>query len=305
MSKIHRSHNILTGIAIRLGLPMLVLEGCGDSALEFASQSAPLLDENGLSVNGLSVNGLSVNGLSVNGLSVNGLSTSSFQNWFESNPDILSDLAMKYVIRCALPAGQSRVFTSSTGASYRWDGKFGLAPSWASGTPATLIEQQLITSCLGAHVNKFGLNVPISVLGYDSSGAAIPMGRTELTDYPVREGCFFGNVFNGEGVFVGNDSVWRFYNSSSRDCALASRWFRVNNNCPPMIFAGACSDMCTPDPSNNAYLSCSYNGKSYAVINTRVTQDVIYRCGDHVCQISESCGTGFAPDNCMDCGPCN
>jgi len=260
--------------------------------------------ENGLSTNGLSTNGLSTNGLSTNGLSTNGLSTNGFNVWFNSNPASLSSLVMKYVIRCAVPKGQNRTFTSTAGVTYVWAGGLGLAVQWALGRPASQHEQQLISACLGAHVNKFGINELISVLGYDISGVAIPLGTTELNDYPVREGCFFGNLFTGEGVFAGNDSVWLPSNSSSRECALGDRHGRPGNACAPMLFVGACRHLCTPDDSMQSYRFCSYEGKRYAVINTRVTEDSIFRCGDRVCQVSERCGNGKTAANCKDCGAC-
>ena len=254
--------------------------------------------------NGLSTNGLSTNGLSTNGLSTNGLSTNGFNVWFNSNPASLSSLVMKYVIRCAVPKGQNRTFTSTAGVTYVWAGGLGLAVQWALGRPASQHEQQLISACLGAHVNKFGINELISVLGYDISGVAIPLGTTELNDYPVREGCFFGNLFTGEGVFAGNDSVWLPSNSSSRECALGDRHGRPSNACAPMLFVGTCRHLCTPDDSMQSYRFCSYEGKRYAVINTRVTEDSIFRCGDRVCQVSERCGNGKTAANCKDCGAC-
>ena len=93
--------------------------------------------ENGLSTNGLSTNGLSTNGLSTNGLSTNGLSTNGFNVWFNSNPASLSSLVMKYVIRCAVPKGQNRTFTSTAGVTYVWAGGLGLAVQWALGRPAS------------------------------------------------------------------------------------------------------------------------------------------------------------------------
>lgn len=296
--------NIGISISTRLGVPLLFLAACGGSGEGLATESFLEVLGNGLSVNGLSVNGLSVNGLSFNGLSVNGLSTPAFNNWFDSNPASLSNLIMKYVVRCAVPAEQNLTFTATAGGTYSWSGLLGLAPDWATGAPATVVEQQLVSACLAAHVNKFGVNVPISVLGYDGTGTPIPMGPTELTDYPVKEGCFFGNLFNGDGVFVGNDSTWSVSDSSSRDCAI-THFRKPNNNCPPMTFAGRCGDLCSPNAFHNSYFSCRYNGNSYMVVNTRIPQNVLYYCGDGICQVSEQCGNGITPNNCKDCGPCH
>ena len=39
-------------------------------------------------------------------------------------------------------------------------------------------------------------------------------------------------------------------------------------------------------------------------LNTRVTADSIYLCGDQICQVSEQCGKGKKPTDCQDCGAC-
>jgi len=51
------------------------------------------------------------------------------------------------------------------GISYTWAGLLGLAPHWAAGEPIPENEQQLVSACLGAHANRYGAHVPISLLG--------------------------------------------------------------------------------------------------------------------------------------------
>lgn len=259
---------------------------------------------NGFSLNGFSLNGLTGNGLSFSGLTATGLTTSEFSSWFlsQSSGPASANMVMRYIVKCAAPAGVT-LSAAVQGVAYSWSGELGLAPQWLAGNPIPVVEQQLVTACLGAHVNKFGEHVPISVQGYQSSGAIIPSATHELQDFPVKEGCFFGNLFTDEGLYVGNDSVWSSDKSSSRECAISVSG-KANNNCSPMIFAGKCSDICAADGSKNAYYSCVYQGRRYASMNTRIAHEVIYQCGDHICQVSESCGTGKTPDNCKDCGPC-
>ena len=144
------------------------------------------LSLNGLSANGLSLNGLSLNGLSLNGLSVNGLSAPIFSSWFEQAPSH-SDMVMRYVVLCALPQGQSLTYTQpQTQVTHTWYGRLGLAPVWASGQPPPLVEQHLISACLAAHANKYGVSVPISVLGEDSAGSPSRSRRTSSTSTPAR-----------------------------------------------------------------------------------------------------------------------
>jgi len=116
-----------------------------ENGLSANGLSANGLSANGISANGLSANGLSANGLSANGLTLNGLANPSFASWFANDP-AASDMLMRYLVRCAVPAGQIRSFTDpGTGTHYSWPGNLGLAPSWASGTPANLTEQKIIT----------------------------------------------------------------------------------------------------------------------------------------------------------------
>ncbi len=264
------------------------------------------LSQNGLSQNGLSQNGLSQNGLSQNGLSQNGLS-SAFTTWF--NKDVATASAvMQYVVRCAVPSGQVRTWTNPvTGVTFTWAGAVGLAPKWAAGYSATTAEQQVITACLAAHVNKFGLRVPISVLGKTAGGVEIPYTSKELADYNVSEACFFGNLFlNGSSVFVGLDHPALDQNhSTARACGI-DNLVGQQSDCPPMLVVGNCLKLCTKTRSSDPYYTtCTYGGVAYKPITTRILQDSIYKCGDGTCQASESCGTGNTYDNCgLDCGPC-
>ncbi|HYI03071.1 hypothetical protein [Hyalangium sp.] len=299
-------------LAVTLPLVLLVASSiaCGPmepsseapEASEWTSQPQDLESDNGLSANGLSANGLSANGLSANGLSANGLSGNAFTSWFGQNP-AQHDTMMRYLVRCAVPAGQVRTYTNpQTQVSYTWPGGLGLAPGWASGQPANLAEQQLITACLAAHVNKYGVSVSISVLGQTATGQYIPFTYEELAHYSRREACFFGNLFNGEGVFFGVDGP-RLHSkeSSVRACALTSG----ANACPPLIYAGRCDQLCQRVGPGGFYVACSANGVTYKPLTTRISRRDIYKCGDRVCQFTESCGRGNRSNSCeADCGRC-
>ncbi|MBZ4397904.1 hypothetical protein OWM54_15985 [Myxococcus sp. MISCRS1] len=271
------------------------------------------LSVNGLSTNGLSTNGLSTNGLSTNGLSTNGLSTNGFKDWFNQDPST-ADAVMSYVVTCAVAAGQTRTFTNPvTGVQYTWLGSLGLATSWANGAAATEAEQQVVSACLAAHANKYGLHVPISVLGRvaatsDSTPPAIPYTQAELDLYSEKEACYFGNLFDGTGVFAANDQPYlTAERSTPRTCGLASG---TTQQCPPITHLGMCASLCTVarDAGNNPlpyYASCTHNAKTYQPITARIRPAEIYRCGDGVCQFTERCGTGTTATSCnADCGAC-
>lgn len=265
----------LSLVAVLLGAGA---SGCGPEGIPegamWESQRQELGSTNGLSANGLSANGLSANGLSVNGLSANGLATSSFSTWFSQDP-AQADMVMRYVVRCAVPTGETRTYTNpQTGASYTWSGGLGLAPGWASGAAPTTLEQQAITACLLAHVNRYELSIPISVLGRNAQGGVIPFTPSELSTYPVREACFFGNLFKQEGLFFGVDrSVPDENQYLTRACAgLQDGSGRPSTRCAPLTYVGACSQSCATDPAGPFYSVCKHRGAYYLGLTTRMRQ---------------------------------
>ncbi len=288
----------------------LLVSGCGVSSQEelagptLEGESFTLEGENGFTLNGLGTNGLGTNGLNTSGLSLAGMNSPSFVTWFNQDPG-LADKAMKYVVACAAAEGSTRVWTNpATNKQYTWKGSLGLTPGWASGAVPTEAEQQIITACLAAHTNKYGHKVPFSLQGLDATGTPIPVDPQEFSTFAQKEACFFGNLFQGEGVFAGNDGLWSNEKSSVRACGQEAPGSSAKNKCAPIQHVSNCSERCVPDPQSNYFLSCTYNGKSYRALTTRIRSTDIYVCGDGVCQLSESCGTGLVPDSCMDCGPC-
>jgi hypothetical protein len=285
--------------------------GCGrtgasrvqDAARESTTRS--LTAGHRIITNGLSLNGLSTNGLSTNGLNLNGLSTLAFRDWFNQDVTRHEEL-MRYLVQCAVPEGESRTFTQpETNQIYTWWGKLGLAPEWAGGQAATIEERQVVSACLAAHSNKYGLHVPISVLGLDGRGQPIAYSPQEVTDYRQREACFFGDLFQQEAVlFAGNDKfTLDKHESTTRVCGLSAA--DGTSQCSPMVHVGECSQYCQRDASGLYFTACIYNGINYRPITTRMRPEDIYRCGDRVCQATESCGMRNIPTHCrLDCGEC-
>ncbi len=296
-----------------LVLALLVGSGVGcnapvtSSETEFLEQQGQaLLEDNGLSTNGLSTNGLSTNGLSTNGLSTNGLSSSAFSSWFSQAPEQRTQLMM-YLVRCAVPEGQVRTYTDpNTGVSYTWAGRLGLARNWISGQPATELEEQVISACLAAHANPYGMKVGFSLLGLSAEGEPLSYTAQELADYNVREACFFGNLFRGQGLYAGNDvTQLDSSKSSNRGCGLSKVSSGSNPHCPAIARVGTCDAAhCVPDATGTYYTQCTVNGVSYRPVTTRLHATALNTCGDGICQVSEKCGLGTTADNCSDCGAC-
>ena len=261
---------------------------------------------NGITQNGLAGNGISQNGLAALGLDEAGVSTASFEAWFNTDPG-LSSMVMRYLYKCAAPAGTSLSWTNpATGADYTWPGVLGLAPGWIGGAAATVDEQQVITACLGALTNKFGMSVTIAVEGRNAQGTALAIEPDELTSFSVQEACFFGNLFSDEGVFVGADHAAPEASTSSiRACGLRTEAVGLSSECPPLSNVGYCSENCTLDEGGIFYESCTWGGVTYRPLTTRIRPLSVYACGDGVCQLTERCGSGEIPESCLaDCGPC-
>ncbi|RKH38010.1 hypothetical protein [Corallococcus sicarius] len=290
--------------------------GCGTEALEPVSPAPPALFDtleqealsyNHLSVNGLSFNGLSFNGLSFNGLSAGGLSQASFASWFNANPTLAGEV-MGYIIRCAVPEGETRTFTHvQANKTYTWPGLLGLAPGWAAGASPTVAEQQIVSACLAAHTNPFGVSVPISVHGRDAQGQVIPFTSGELSMFSRPESCFFGNLFQNQGVYAGSQNPPLNPNqSTTRACAVVDGSGMPRRACAPIVYAGSCAAMCTTDTTTGvAFLNCTKDGVTFKPLTTRVRDADLAVCGDGVCQVTESCGTSTTYNACAaDCGVC-
>ena len=270
---------------------------CGPMEASSESMETPTSQEMGLAAS---------NGLTVNGLTVNGLTSADFSSWFSRDVE-LNSTVMKYVVQCAVPAGESRTYQDpSTGSSYTWQGGLGLALGWANGETITEVEQQLVSACLAAHINKFGMHVPLSVLGMTAQQEPIAYSHEELESFSRREACFFGNLFTGEGVFAGVDRDYlNAGESSPRACGLTTQEGLLESACSPLVHVQNCETMCTLDPSGLFYTECTYNGQTYRPLTTRIRSEDIYTCGDGVCQFTESCGTEDTASSCAsDCGAC-
>lgn len=298
--------------------------GCGSPAgrIETAPEPelgpavAEVVSTNGMSANGMSANGMSANGMSANGMSANGMSANgltaaalgapAFGAWFNEAPATRA-VFMKYLVRCAVPSGKPIVWRNpATRTTYVWLGDLGLAPGWTSGKPITTAEEEVLTACLAAHVNAYGLALPIAVEGADANGARTPVAPFELKLFPIREACFFGNLFTGEGVFAGIDHAdWGTGVSTLRGCVFDYAAIGTARDCAPIQVVGVCDQLCQPDATGLGYTTCSAGGKSYRALATRIMTWETSTCGDGRCDAGERCGAGASWDACgTDCGAC-
>ncbi|WP_438030824.1 hypothetical protein [Sorangium sp. So ce233] len=87
-----------------------------------------------------------------------------------------------------------------------WQGSAGLCPDWHTDRPSEAC-QELVSACLLARNNAFGVTVDISMMWQalapeDSSDVAAlsPEALEEAARFPVREGAFFGNLLDPEAL---------------------------------------------------------------------------------------------------------
>ena len=296
---------LVTGL---LALAISCGGAAGGAGPATGTSEAALNTDNGLTTNGLTTNGLTTNGLTTNGLTTNGLNTLAFTAWFTLNSSS-APMVMRYLVRCGLAKDTSLSYTSGL-TTYVWYGELGLAPSWTSGSSFPVSEQQLLSACLAAHTNKYGVQMTVSLRGYHASGSYIPVSSTESTTYPNDEGCYFGNLFDGTGVFSAFSSsspMASWDKSSQRACAVNGG---IPGSCAPMLATGkTCQQVCSGDGSDISkyfeYRSCTWNGVSYLPLSVRIRNADIATCGDGICQASERCYSPTTGDGCAsDCGVC-
>ena len=233
------------------------LIGCEQPADdEFTSTAAELQSENGLTMNGLTMNGLTMNGLTMNGLTMNGLTMNGLTMNGLNTVDGLSSTAglmttaggrdiVKYMVKCALPAGQTLTKQDQNGVSYDFPGAIGVAPE--AMTSCNIDCQEKISACMLAHVNNSGAHIGIWLVGADTG-----IGWGSSPSYPYQEGAYFGNLF---------PTNWQGYYCVGKDMGSGEVPGRLGAPISTSVYAnaygyeGKCNYNCTT--SNEGYSQCN------------------------------------------------
>lgn len=242
--------------------------GCAYEAQEFEGDEEVGLAEGAfMEENSLDENGLDKNGLDKNGLDKNGLALSNIIDTNSTPADIIATLSadtaeggyarkfMKYLINCALPAGQTRTFdwtdSSSTVHHEVFQGSFGIAPSFGQGggQGMTTEDQELLSSCIASRTNYYGVTVTVSFRGNRSGKFATD--TTERNEYNKAEGVFFGNLWATPPVlrscyFGANVSNSR---AALRECATKHS---DGDECGSIVSLGDCETVCGTASNTNA-----------------------------------------------------
>lgn len=239
-----------------------LLAGCSQETLQdpLSSAANELLEENGITFNSLTNNSIAINSIAINSIAINSIAINSIA----INGINLSVLTMnnnpldnalypnfqkvfKYMVQCALPAGQCVSVTDVDGSAASYCGALGVAPTWAT-TPLSQTDQWRVTSCLMARTNAYGYQVAISL-----RGEGITVDQTERT-YTYDEGAFWGNIFSpNPALYACTGNYSDFYYDRGRLCSSAA-------SACGFTIVGSCLTACAIQAKNGGpYRGCSSN----------------------------------------------
>ena len=193
--------------------------------------------------NALTNNALTNNALTNNALTNNALLTSAL-----SDPNARE--VFKYIVSCALPAGQ-QVNVTVANVAYSYPGELGLTPQWGlNGGTCNGSCQEWVSACVMARVDYLGEKVLISMRG---STSALAASNAEIAAYPYREGAYYGNIFlatperNG-CIAPGRTGLPRVCGPTTVGCVVEA--------------VGYCDDVCDKaDKRDFSYPNCRDNVK--------------------------------------------
>jgi hypothetical protein len=353
------------GLQLVLAGLVITMVGCGphDRPTERASTSrAALVTHNGFTENGLSTNGFTENGFTENGFTENGFTENGFtengftENGFTENgftENGMSSLEImqndpnaiefaQYAYSCALPPGKHAEMTIN-GTVVSFDGSLGLAPEWENG-PCNDSCKRWISACLLARVNKYGLHVQLSLRAprakFLADGDTDSYDRTqylelavdpdptldESTRFPLREGAYFGNVFDvqpaGDGTLVQAPKYYacsgpgssipqltnRFCSGQGDDCIIFTGSSATWSDC--LNGPHACGGLDTATGLNgvpsNAVRGCtSPDGlTAYKEVLTVYLAHPTTLCGNGICEgevLGAIYGDGAVPEDSTTC----
>ena len=103
---------------------------------------------------------------------------------------------LAYLVGCALPPDQAAVLATADDP-VRLEGGLGLAPGWRRRGLAPA-EARLVSACILARLNRFGVPVEVSLRADAKAPApspALAASPDERAAFPLHEGAFFGDLF--------------------------------------------------------------------------------------------------------------
>ena len=324
--------------------------GLGENGLGENGLGENGLTLNGLGENGLGENGLGENGLSVMDILDRDPNAVDFLKYVYScamPPGASLTLTLHHT-----DADGGAITTEDGGTSTEQvvlEGKHGLAPEWGAADDAKCNDdcKRWVSACLLARTNAYGQHVKISLRAPRSiwnpaipaekdaldrtqylvmstpggpDGGGCPDGGSadggcpdEAADYPLREGAYFGNVFetavDGNGLTVHAPKYYACAGPASSIPQLTQRFCSgQGDDC--IIFTGDSTtyDTCTEekpactglDSANSAAHDCTGpDGHTYREVLTVYLQQPVPVCGNHVCEGPDPTKT-YPPDTIFE-----
>lgn len=238
----------------------VVLAGCAaDPPME--EESVEAASSGVTTTNAFTSNAFTSNAFTSNAFTSNAFTSNAFtSNAFTSNAlaaiqdpsaeGVLARSFVRYAAACAFKASQSFDFTwtDSDGIVHEesYPGQLGIAPHWATG-PLGKKGEHMVSACLAAKVNYYGVPVTISVRSGEQPLRLKPFDD-EQDAFPNIEGAFWGNLWDEDGPYINSCYVpANVANSRAqhRDCAAG----HVTSNgtieeCGIINIMGPCQSAC-------------------------------------------------------------
>jgi len=250
---------ILVGLSSMLGCTAELPSEDATADAEGAFITDNALTDNALTDNALTDNALTDNALTDNALTDNALTDNALAAI--QDPGAQGDLnreLLKYIVACAFKPQQSFDFSWTDEGNVvhneHYVGQLGIAPQWATGSLG-VEGQHMVTSCLAAKTNFYGVHVTISVRSSEKPLRLQP-GSSELTAYSKVEGAFWGNLWAPQPYINACYNSANVNNSRAhkRDCAAGHLEQNGSvSECGIIDILGSCSSVCKSYNSQRGY----------------------------------------------------
>jgi hypothetical protein len=236
---------LYTFVSLSMSGVACVAESDGDGRAEGTSEA--LQTKNALTSNRLTKNALTSNELTSRVLTSQALTATALLSDRRTEAALHDPLArsvLKYIVGCALPAGDS-LDLEVDGERYAFPGEIGLAKAWGSeeGTCDAGCKAW-VSACVLSRVNYLGVPVEISVRGAKAELAA---STVERALYARREATYYGDIFGEEQRYLaclspGVGELSRVCGPSIDDCV--------------MDVVGPCDAACDKPRADGSFRNC-------------------------------------------------
>jgi len=203
----------------------------------------------------------------------------------EVNPN--STQILPYLVSCSLAPQDTFDFIINN-VTHNYTGFFGLV-STLYRLPMTIEQEEILSACLYAHVNKFGERVFISVRNIPY----VPATLEEMQEHKVYEGAFFGNLFRNDMIAytcTGDDEEYALEHSPSRSLRVCTSNMTCN-----FQTVGKCSDACSAYTPNYGYSQCKgLDERDYVPMNVYLKSNSDNATNSQTFSLSTIIGIGVA-----------